>query len=75
MNIKKYKKKINKIYFFIIITIIIISINLIILSFTNKVYGEENAEVQTSKIIQSQSETLRNIKFYRRSGKIPKWRL
>lgn len=71
MNIKKCKSKIKKIYIFIIITIII-NINFIIPSFINKVYGEENTEEQTSQIIKSQSETLRNIKFYRRSRQISK---
>lgn len=65
MSIKEHK--IKKINFFITILTIIVSINFIISSFINKVYGEENTEEQTSQIIKSQSETLRNIKFYRRS--------
>ncbi|MGN1327625.1 MAG: hypothetical protein ACI4VQ_06105 [Clostridia bacterium] len=72
MSIKEHK--IKKINFFITILTIIISINFIIPSFINKVYGEEDTEEQTSQIIKSQSETLRNIKFYRRSKQISKRR-
>lgn len=70
-NIKIHKSNKKRICVCVVV-IIIINMNFIIPSFMNKVYGEEDTEEQTSQIIQSQSETLRYIKLYRRSRKIPK---
>lgn len=62
-------KKIKK---FLCITFIIIMINFTYSSFLYKVQAEdeENAEASTSQIIESQSESLRNIKLYRGSKQI-----
>lgn len=52
-------------YIKFVTTILIIIMSFAYLSMFNKVYAE-NEEISTSAILESQSETLRNIKFYRR---------
>lgn len=67
IRLKKYIK-------LIIIFLVIIIMDFTYSSFFGRVYAtdEESTEVSTSKILESQSETLRNIQLYRRSKQIQK---